>query len=445
MPSVTLKTGAGRSVRVEGHPGPAATVVKHIDARGLARTWRLRRARAEFAVQQALFAAGVSVPEPLELRTGANGLELVSRYLADARSLHELERGPPRAPAWCARAARHIGELVARAHAVGLDHPDLHEKNVLVTGEAQPYLIDFAGARIRGRFDPRTARRDLVQLAAATRERVPLRLRQRALAAWWRATAAEQRPRGRLGNFAAALEDAARARRVTVLERSARRWVRVSSATRAFSIGGASGLARAEFGDAQIVAFALDTTPAARAYTDLAGTALGTLAELLGDAAPGALVVSMSGGNSALATWKTAARLEEHALRAPRPLVIVRRPVPRAVFALPSRTTFAAAWEVADGRGRIALAGALGALFGALDDRALALDARAARDVWIDACGRAWLGPTLTLQRHVRSPAAEPWSQGLALVGDATATEQRAFLDAWRREHRGVRAEACRA
>lgn len=443
MPALTLKTGPGRSVRVEDHPGPAATVVKRIDARGLARTWRVRRARAEFDVQQQLFAAGVSVPEPLELRADASGVELVSRYLADARSLHELERGPAPPDAWCTLAARRTGELVARAHALGLDHPDLHEKNVLVTSDARPWLIDFSGARLRGQPDARTARRDLVQLAAATRERVPLRLRQRALAAWWRAVPAACRPKGKLGTFAAALEAAARVRRAEVLERSARRWLRPSSAARAFTIDGGTVCARASLRDEEIIAFAFDQAPAASAYTDLAGTALRALAELLGDAAPGALLVTVA-GKSALETWTAAARLEEHAVRAPRPLVFVRKPFPRAVFALPSRRTFHDAWREADAQARRPLAAALGALLGALDDRALALDDAGHRDVWLDALGRAWFGPALRLKRVAAGTHAEPWSAGLALLGDATAPEQRAFLDAWRRERRGARTESRR-
>jgi hypothetical protein len=151
-------------------------------------------------VQRALFARGLAVPEPLELRQVAQGVELVSRHLAGAQSLSEIARRPGALRVPPELVARRVGALLAQAHGLGLDHPDLHEQNVIVTPDGQAVSDRFSWrATMRGRMGarPGLAWRDLVQLCGATRERVPRELRQRALVAWWRAVAPALRPAAR--------------------------------------------------------------------------------------------------------------------------------------------------------------------------------------------------------------------------------------------------------
>lgn len=438
---MTLKTGLGRSVRVEGGPGNAATLVKRIETRGIARVRHARLARAEFAVQQQLFAAGLAVPEPLELRREDGAIELVSRYLAGASSLAELQRSPTGVAA-PAVLARRIGELVARAHALGLDHPDLHEKNLLVTPAGEPFVVDFHRARVRPRPSAKVARRDLVLLASATRERVPLRLRQRALAAWWRATAVDQRPKGRLGTFAAALEDSARAYRAAVIERSTRRWLRASSATRRFTLDGVTGIARVELADEHVALLAGWTrgehgTPRESEHLRR------ELARLFPELAPLAVIVPRQIARGVREAWTRAVRLEEHAVRAARPLVFVPAPRTWALFALPRGDGFDVAWQHARAHDRARLAASLGALFGTLDDRALAVELEGLGELWLDERGDAWITGSGAVT-HARRTRAEPWTTGLALIGDATGSERRAFLDAWHSTRRSSRTEVAR-
>ncbi|MBI5364274.1 MAG: hypothetical protein HZA53_13930, partial [Planctomycetes bacterium] len=163
---IVLKETPRRRVHLELEDERPVRVVKRIPAAGLAGLRARRLAKREFEVQRKLFALGLAVPEPLACTTTAAGVELVQRCVADARELADVlraEDAPGRE-----RLARDVGALLGRAHALGLDHPDLHEKNVLVDEAGKPGLIDFPGARTARSAGPERARRDLVQLAAAT-------------------------------------------------------------------------------------------------------------------------------------------------------------------------------------------------------------------------------------------------------------------------------------
>jgi hypothetical protein len=109
--------------------------------------------------------------------------------------------------------------------------------------------------------------------------------------------------------------------------------------------------------------------------------------------------------------------------------------------ALPAEVQpFAGAWLRAQGEARSRLARALGTLLGTLEDRRLGLRSPSLDALWIDGA-RAWLGPGCELTRRPASPAGEPWNAGLAVLGDATPREQRAYLAAWRAAERGGSAD----
>ena len=44
---------------------------------------------------------------------------------------------------------RSIGEMVARFHAAGCDHPDLTAHNILIDRRRRPFLVDFDNASMR--------------------------------------------------------------------------------------------------------------------------------------------------------------------------------------------------------------------------------------------------------------------------------------------------------
>lgn len=341
---------------VTGAPGGRALVVKRIPTGGARGFQRAANARREHAVQAQLFAAGLSVPEPLELRRAGGALELVMRRIEGARTLAEVLRERARATGTSrAGLARRLGELLARAHSLGLDHPDLHEKNVLVDARGRPWIIDFDGARVRGAPNAKVARRDLVTLAAATRERTSRRERLRALCAWWRAVDPRARPTANVRELASSIGRDARERRRAVLVRSARRWLRTSSAARELALDGGTTplIARAELDDEHVLAIVGEQGH--------------------GDAGE---ITAVSGGLRAVReAWCAAARAEEHALDASRPLVFASGRSPRAWFALPrGGVPFESAWSSADPGTRAALVRAFGAFHGALADRGLALE-----------------------------------------------------------------------
>jgi tRNA A-37 threonylcarbamoyl transferase component Bud32 len=134
-------------------------------------------ARREWRALRRLAAAGVPVPAPRALgRLRGGDLVLVTSFLA----------GPTLGAAVASGArggalAEAVGGLVARLHAAGLVHGDLHRGNVLLAAQG-PTLVELAAARrSRGR---RARRRDLAGIDHSLAGRLPLvdRLRLRAAA-----------------------------------------------------------------------------------------------------------------------------------------------------------------------------------------------------------------------------------------------------------------------
>ena len=104
----------------------------------------------EWRALAALHRQGMAVPEPLA-RASLAGREalLVARYVEGRPLLEALGVDP----ATRRQLLTALGELVARLHALGWTHGDLHAGNILVAG-GRPLLVDWQRAR-RSRSEDR--------------------------------------------------------------------------------------------------------------------------------------------------------------------------------------------------------------------------------------------------------------------------------------------------
>lgn len=145
--------------------------------------WKARIGRApadrEWRALAALHAAGLPVPEPLALGALPDGDRLLALTWVDGVPCEAALRAA--APAARRALLVALGRLVARLHAAGWVHGDLHPGNLLVRG-GTPVLLDWQRAR-RTRSDAARAR-DLARLEHALAALVPLadRVRLRAAA-----------------------------------------------------------------------------------------------------------------------------------------------------------------------------------------------------------------------------------------------------------------------
>ena len=127
------------------------------------------RARRELAALVALRAAGVPAVEPLAALCQRHGLfyrmRLATTLLVDARPLPSFVA---EFPELAAAAVREAGRVVRAAFDAGLDHPDLHPDNMVVTvadGGAVVHLLDLDRATIRGDLGERDRDRMLLRMA----------------------------------------------------------------------------------------------------------------------------------------------------------------------------------------------------------------------------------------------------------------------------------------
>jgi tRNA A-37 threonylcarbamoyl transferase component Bud32 len=340
-------------------PGARPLVVKryhHPDR--IARFFDRSRAEQELGLLRRLFEAGVPVPRPVEVRRAAGAWELVTEWIEGAVSLEDVLNGRAPAPAPIEVLARSTGELLARAHAAGLDHPDLHPGNLLVQPGAKVWMVDVRGARVLTRLDPEIRRRDLVALASATRERLDERARARFLSSYRRALparlASDLPPRAQL---AREIESAARIHRREAVRRARLRWTRLSSVCRPVEVAGLTGYRSAEI--------------------EAAGSRV--------------VVVRDLPWREILECWYAAARLCDHAIPSARPLLLVREPRRCAVFALPESAR--ALREMPGSGAGASVQRSLEALLASLRDRGLALEGPFLESIFVDATGRCCLGP----------------------------------------------------
>lgn len=149
-------------VRVGGHD----LHLKHYrpDGREFLRSWfRPPKARAEFTLGLELLKRGVGTLEPLAW--GQSGLHcwLVTRTLPGAVPLIDWLEGKRGIP----HLARRLGEFLARCHAAGVRHDDLHPGNLLLReGDSGPelYLIDLPLAYVGGPLSWSASRANLLVL-----------------------------------------------------------------------------------------------------------------------------------------------------------------------------------------------------------------------------------------------------------------------------------------
>jgi len=224
-----LKTGLHRRVFLEEDADGVSRVVKRFEGRSL---WKRLvgglRARREFALQTALAGAGAPVARPLAVGRREGAWEFSVEYIEGALTLADLLAGgtPP-----CAREelAQALGRALAALQEAGCDHGDLHAGNIVFDSSGAAFVVDFGHATRCKELDAARLTHDLVQLAAATRERVPPSLRWRALLAW---RCALTEPVGRdlppLRELARKVEAAAVVWRAQVLFKNRRRWLRAS-------------------------------------------------------------------------------------------------------------------------------------------------------------------------------------------------------------------------
>jgi tRNA A-37 threonylcarbamoyl transferase component Bud32 len=370
-----LKDGLHRQVLVERDPGGDSRVVKRYQSKGLMRRMLDgRRARREHQLLLSLWRDEVPVPRPLGLRSSGGAWELSTELLEGAVTLHELLEGRAPLPAHPVLLASAIGRTLAAAHASGLDHRDLHAGNLMLDEQARAWLVDFGSASRRKALGAGALMRDLVSLAAATRERVPVQLRQRALLSWVRALPAEYRaalpPTDQL---AASVERSARERRARVLVEHRDRWLRVSG--RCQRVDQDTLVTRLQPHDQllleRIAASELD--PAAR---ELSGS-------------PDLEAQLFEGGEDLRQSFAELGRAYEHALPALRPLVLRGGPPWRAACSAPRGSRPLLDGETPD-PAQLALLRAL------LSDRALSLD-WASLKLWQTPDGALLLGPGVRL------------------------------------------------
>ncbi len=323
-----LKQSLSRSVRLERR-GERSVVVKRFEhSRALGRAFDRGRARREFEVLRHLANNGLDVPRPLQIVRKGRAFEVELEWIEGARSLSELSTNHAH---FKASLARSLGRLLAGLHSCGVDHPDLHAGNVLITAQGRAIAIDFDKARLVPAIGDGEVFRDLVSLCAGMRELTGPGWRRVAFDAWWQAL--EPRLRSSLTNpDVFAIESFARDRRLRVVEGRARRWTRAGSAV--LEIEGRRGFARVG-SDPTLRLRAFRAEPAAEGHVAVEGSR-----------------------RHVLAHWRAMARLEEHGIPAPRCQILISARRSRAWFAV--ETSPAAATQ-----------GQRGAFLGRLLDRGL--------------------------------------------------------------------------
>lgn len=376
MDSRTLKTGPSRSVRLErpdDHGADAPRIVKRFASRGLLAAARdASRARREHALLSELHGRGLPVPRPLALERRGDGWEVAMQWIPRAHTLQELllagrTRDLP---------ARALGELLARLQAAGVDHPDLHPGNVLIDETGGVWAIDFHKARGGARLSASRLEAQLAHLEAGLRELAPARLRVRCLLAWLRALPEDHpRPRGSTSELAARIAVRARRERAATVEKRRLRWTRPGSAVRPVSLSAGDGFERADGPP--------DLARSLEAALERSGT--GSARQVIAcPAAPARRVLVLRGPWRAVgAAWYAAARLEEHALPAARPLALARAQRCWAALGLPGEGHPLSDWGELDERGLRSLRD----LAAQLHDRGLALERIVPEHLWLSGDG----------------------------------------------------------
>ncbi len=395
---MVLKHRPWRTTEVEAGPNPVFVKRFHDGRFPWGPIGRLRdrqRARNEARRLAELARAGLPVPAVVGIAETANGVELRLEYLSGARPLEELlEEGS-------AALASRLGTLLARLHAAGFVHGDLHTGNVLVDASGKAWIVDAAAIR-RGSSSARTG--DLVRAAAEARERTSPRFRARFLLAYLRESRSGRRAEA--PDLVEAIERAARIARRERVRAESDRWLRDSGVCARHADGELTLLAPRSIPREEALALGR------RAIAGLEGTSLKLLR-----------------GRTARAAWRDACRLVEHGIPAVKPLVLIEAPSSIALFEPRADERTPARASPADCR-------AMGYLAGTLWDRGLEL--RGA-EILVDGTGRASVPVGAGLEAAgTFARALRPWrGRGNAPCWTSSAEFAAAFLDA----QRGSRAQ----
>lgn len=179
--ATVVKQGSGRTIHHVRLP-ELELYVKHFRATNLAsrlhQTLRMGRAQKEFSLARLLRDCGVPTIRPIALGEKRRGGLLVESYflteaISGGLTLYEfIERFvrtgraecPPRLRFFL---AREIARLAARIHEAGIEHRDLHERNLILQpqpdGPFRLYLLDLHELRVHGTLPWPLARRELAR------------------------------------------------------------------------------------------------------------------------------------------------------------------------------------------------------------------------------------------------------------------------------------------
>lgn len=394
----TLKSGPGRIVLCGPDPdrGGELVVAKRFLATGFLSGFlsglRARlRARREHGMLVALHRAGVRVPRPLACGACEGGWEVRMEAIPGARSLADHLADPATIPTR-GGLARRLGELLASAHLAGLAHPDLHLGNILVDEGGEAWLIDLHKARLQPPLPLKRIERDLQDAAAALREHLSAPLRQRMLLEWLRTLPPSHLPGlPSLRELAARLETRARGRRLAVVERGQRRWLRTSGVCDHVDDDGKVFLRRRGFH-------------------------LESRVQLL-DRKASLLVIDGLPPRDLRDLWLAAARLHEHHVPAAAPAFLSLGDDGRAAFTLPRgavRITSPAEITPAD----------LGLALGTLHDRGLDVPALGPSDICARTLDAPVVRPLPGLVPFDPRPGFHPLGRRFSAVAEATAADE---------------------
>lgn len=115
------------------------------------RFWRDERFRTRFE-RESRAAAVLQEPHVIPIHDWGeiDGHPYIDMRLVDGRTLHDLLRTGPLAPARAVQIIEGVAAALDAAHAAGLIHRDVKPQNILVTPSDFPYLVDFGIAQAAG-------------------------------------------------------------------------------------------------------------------------------------------------------------------------------------------------------------------------------------------------------------------------------------------------------